>query len=174
MKNKSASFKFFNSPIPIIVVLFLFSVFLLIYIKYISGSTTLYTFSSVEGDYKFYNGTIYIGRDINYMGDTKMIFDGEDILLSDFEIGYYIKSNDDYIPISVVTKNDNIEGNGSLKKILEQTNFSFMEEHGDDAKFLSKENIKNIENLVFRINGKDKKNKDVSVEIPLEVSKLTN
>ena len=59
-----------------------------------------------------------------------------------------------------------------MKKIVAGTSFSFTETD-KDAVFLSKENVDNLKNLVFKISGKNKKGDEVKIEIPMVIEKVT-
>lgn len=172
--DKSSLFKFFNSPIPIIIVLGLLVVVLILYIKIIANSVTLYSFGGYNDDITFLNGTIYIGRDVNYFGDSKIKYDGKDIELYEFEIGYYIRRAEGDIKLAVVNSIEDMKDKGaSLKSIFENSDFSFTESH-KDANFLSDVNVENLDKLIFKVQGKDKKGNEVKMEVPLEISKITN
>lgn len=172
--DKSSLFKFFNSPIPIIIVLGLLVVVLLLYIKIIANSVTLYSFGGYNDDITFLNGTIYIGRDVNYFGDSKIKYDGKDIELYEFEIGYYIRREEGDIKLVAVNSIEDMKDKGaSLKSIFENSDFSFTESH-KDANFLSDVNVENLDKLIFKVQGKDKKGNEVKMEVPLEISKITN
>lgn len=168
-RHHSALFNFFNSPIPIFIALGIIIVVLLVYIKSLYSSVTLYTFGGYNDDITFLNGTIYIGRDINHFGDSKIKYDGKDITLYDFEIGYFIG---DFKLASIEAEDELKEKGASLKTILENNDFSFTESH-IDSKFFSEENIANLDKFVFKIKGKDKKGKEISIEVPLNVNKIT-
>lgn len=172
--NESSLFKFFNSPIPIIIVLGLLVLVLLLYIKIIANSVTLYSFGGYNDDITFLNGTIYIGRDVNYFGDSKIKYDGKDIELYEFEIGYYIRREEGDIKLVAVNSLEEMKDKGaSLKSIFENSDFSFTESH-KDANFLSDINVENLDKLIFKVQGKDKNGKEVKMEVPLEISKITN
>ena len=127
-KNNSKAFNFFNSPIPIFITLALIILVLLFYIKSISYGVTLYSFGGYNDDLTFLNGTIFIGRDVNYFGDSKIKYDGKDIELYDFEIGYYIRREDGDIKLTTINSIEDMKDKGaSLKSILENLNLSFSE-----------------------------------------------
>lgn len=165
---------FLMGPYAIIVVLIAFAIGLLAYTRFLAKSDTLYMFAGYEKNFSFFGGTIYEGLNVNYFSDSKVLYTGEDISLYDYELGYYIKDDGEYRPISV-TKSHDVKENSkgaSLKEVLMGTGFSFTETHRD-AVFLSKENIDNLDNLVFLIRGKDAKGEEIKMEIALEVDKIT-
>lgn len=178
-KNKITLGIILNSPISIIVVLILFSIGLLIYTRYLVRCNKIYTFSGYSSDFSFFGGTLYEGPNVNFFGDSKVLYTGENVELYDYEVGFYIKyGEDDYSPISAMTGIDTREDDtskqegASLKDILSGTDFSFTENH-KGAKYLSIKNMENLENLVFRITGKDGEGNSIDMEVPLEVEKIT-
>lgn len=176
-KEKQSFSKIMNNPISIIIVLIIFSILLMVYNRYLVSSTKLYTFSGFDKKYSILNGTIYTSRNINYFGDSKIYYNGDDIKLSSYEIGYYIKKDSSYQKISVMTSLSDsefthIEGSASLKELLQSTDFSFTET-SKEAVFMSKSNMKQIDKLIFKIYGKTESGEDVDIEIPLDVQKIS-
>lgn len=176
--EKAKVIKVLNSPNTIIFVLILLVIGLMVYSRFLVNCSHLYSFSGMEGDFWFTNGTIYVGRDLNYFGDSKVRYTGEDVVLYNFEIGYYIKDEDNYREVSIMTGYDVKDDDGkrlgaSLVEILSTTNFSFTETHGKEALYLSEENIEKLDNLVFRVKGYDEKDNPVDIVIPLEIAKIT-
>lgn len=175
-KNVSPISRFINSKTAIIVVLIIFSIGLLIYTRYLVRCNKVYTFYGYTNEFSFFGGTIYEGQTMNYFGDSKVLYTGKDINLSDYELGFYIKDGDDYNAVSVMkgyeTTSDDEVAYASLSDILMGSGLSFTETH-KEAQFLSKENMKNIDDLVFRVKGKDKSGKDVDIEVPMTVEKIT-
>ncbi len=168
-------FKVINSPISIIVVLALLVVGLMIYSRFLINATTLYRFSAYTEDFSIINGTIFVNHNLNYFGDSKVIYTGNDMKLYDFKVGYYIKNGGKYTTIGEYKGLDTAKEEGasaSLKEILLNMDLSFTETH-KNAEYMSVENIKNIEKMVFRITGKDKDDKDINIEIPVDVEKVT-
>lgn len=163
---------FLKSPHAIFLVLILFIIGLLIYTRFLTKATLLYSFSGYEEDFSILNGTIYVGHEVNYFGDSKIVYTGESLNLKDFEIGYYIKYDDSYEAISVTKKNEDVGDSIDLKEFLLNTDFSFTETH-KDAKFISNKTIDNIDKLVFAVRGKDANDEEVNIIVPLEISKLT-
>jgi len=168
----SSIYKFFNNPIPIIVTLIIFSICLMIYNRHIINSTSLYTFSGFNDTITIVNGTIYTGYNINYFADSKVIYTGENIRMKNYSMGYYLKNDNSYIEITSVNSNNELEGSASLKSIVETVDFSFTEVK-KDAFHLSKKNIANLDNLVFKIVGTDNSNNQISIEIPLIMTKIS-
>ena len=179
--KKSTVWNIINNPISIIVVLILFSIGLLVYSRYLVRCNKVYTFYGYTENFSFFGGTIYEGPLVNYFGDSKVLYTGEDIGLYDYEVGFYIHEDSEYRTIAVMKGYDTSGEDdsskkevkaASLKQILEGTSFSFTEAH-KDAQFLSTDNMKNLDKLVFRVHGKDKDGKDIDIEVPLTTEKIT-
>ncbi len=168
--------RIFGSPYTIIVVLMIFIVALLVYAKVLMRSNKVYTYSGYTKDFSFFGGAIYEGPIVNYFGDSKVLYTGEDETLYDYEVGYYIKYEDGYEPVSIAksraTTEDGSTKGASLKEIVGGTTFSFTETH-KDAKFMSRENMENLENLVFRIVGENEDGEEISYEVPMTIEKIT-
>jgi len=170
-KNISLS-KILNSKTTIIVVLVLLVIGLMIYSRYIIKRVELYTLSYFDENISILNGTIYSNYDINYFGDSKIIYEGEDYKLKNFNIGYYIKEGNKYNVVSEVTNIEDMDSSASLKELLETTDFSFTEAH-KDAKYLSKENLESLDNMVFLITGKLDDGEHLNIELPLDITKIS-
>ena len=170
-KKENKIVKFINSPFSIISVLIVLVIVLLAFNIYIVKSVNLYTISGYTEDFSFLNGSIYVGFDINHFDSSTIIYSGEEVVLSEFEIGYYIKDGDSYEKIAVMTSDGSEEG-VKLKELLETTDFSFTEVH-KDAMYLSSSNIKNLKGLCFKVSGTTTSDEEVSYEIPLDVEKIS-
>lgn len=165
--------KIFNSPIGIILALVLIVIGILFYNRYLVNVTNLYTFSGFSEDFSIMNGTIYTSYDINYFGDSKIIYTGDEKEVHDFKVGFYIKKGNEYWTITEIESMKGTEDiNVSFIDLVTSTDLSFTEPHRKAEK-LSKENVKMIDNLVYRITGKDKDDKDVDIEIPIDVVKVS-
>lgn len=166
MKNKIL--KVLHSYKAIIIVLIIIVIFLMALNLYIIKSNRLYNFSGFDEDFTIVNGTIYTSLNINRFTSPIIIYKGEDIILSEYEIGYYINLK----PISVL-KSQNVGSDEpiNLSLLIESFEFSFTEVH-KNAQFLNSNNIKDIEKMHFMISGKDNKNKDIFFDIPLNVKKI--
>lgn len=176
--DKSLAAKIFENPFSIIIVLIVFSISLMVYNRFLIKNITLYSFCGFEDKFSILNGTIYTSYDINYFGDSKVVYTGDDVDLLTYEIGYYIKTDSTYREVSVLKSDPSKEASDlkdltvSLKDLLNTTDFSFTEVK-KDAQFLSKENVKKLDKLIFRVKGKNEKSEEVNFEIPIEVEKVT-
>lgn len=173
-KNReSVVHKILNDPKSIIVALAVLVVAVLFYNRYLIGQIKLYSFSAYTKDFSFMSGTIYASYDLNYFSGAKILYSGEDETIYDFEMGYYIKEGSSYKDVAIAEVLDSAKDKGALlSELLDKTDFSFTEVKRD-AVYLSKDNLKSLENLVFRINGKDKDGEKIEIEVPLEVVKVS-
>ena len=128
-ENKVLNFlkKFFNSWQPILIVLILVIGGLLLFINHLMHATKTYMFNGVNDYVRILNGVaviddslaIFEGSDVDYIYE-------KDIMVTKYNIGYYVKVNGNYTPISVVSGDD--EDSLSLSKILEGgTTFNVIE-----------------------------------------------
>lgn len=165
---KKMTKKKINPYIPVCVVLTIFSFSVMLYHIYVNKSNSLYSFGGYNENITILDGTIYTGLDINRFSAPNILYNGKDYVLKEFTIGYYIKDE----KISV-TKSETKSGltEVHLSDIIKNTEFTFTENH-KDAVFFSKENIKNIKDLKFKIVGKTTKDEDISIEVPLDVTKI--
>lgn len=172
-KEKITFGKILNSPISIIVALACLVVGLMIYNRFLIGQVNLYVFSGYTNEFSFLSGTIYTSYDINYFGDSKVVYIGEDKTIFDFEAGYYIKNGENYKTIASAKGLESASDKGvSLKDLIEKSDYSFTEAK-KEAEYLSKENIENLDKLVYRIVAKDEKGEAVEIEVPLDIVKVT-
>lgn len=167
-KNQKTIKNKINPYLPICIVLAIFSFIVMMYHIYTKRNISVYSFGGYNENITILDGTIYTGLDINRFSAPNILYNGKDYVLKDFTIGYYIGNE----KVSV-TGSDNKTGLSDvhLSDIIKNTEFTFTENH-KDAVFLSKENIKNINNLVFKIEGKSTKDESVSISVPLEITKI--
>lgn len=164
--------EFLKNPISIIIYLIILVLVLLGCNYYLARSTSVYVFSGYSDQFTFMDGSIYIGNDINNFTSPNIIYSGEEILLSDYKVGYYIEDGKDYKVISVKEKEDEDEETVKLSELIESTEFSFTEYH-KGAQFFSKENIKNLEDLCFLVEGSDIEGEKISFKVELETVKVS-
>jgi len=160
---------FLNSLKAVCGALILIVLLVLIYHINYTKNINVYSFGGYNDEFTVLDGTIYIGNDINRFSSPNIIYSGSKIVLSEYTIGYYIGDN-----ALVVVSNKNIdELNGvNMKDIIENTEFSFTETHKNADKF-SKSKVKEINNLYFRVEGKTSDGGEISLKVPLEVTKIS-
>lgn len=141
---------------------------LMVFNLYIMKETSIYVFEGYEKDVTILDGTIFTSIRLNRLASPTIIYNGEDLTLSEYTIGYYI----DAIPISIISSENNGLTDVSLKEILSNSEFSFTESHSN-AKYLSHENLKNITQMIFKIKAKSNQNKEINIEVPLDVTKIS-
>lgn len=162
---------FLIGPYPIIIYLSILIIILLVFNYKLARTPILYTFSGETEEASILEGSIYIGNDINNFSAPNIIFNGDNISLKDYTIGYYIKDGKDLIELSIATTNQDKE-TVKIKDILNASEWSFTEQH-KNAKYFSKDNIEKLDKLCFIIEGTDSKDEEVSYTIPLTVTKIS-
>lgn len=168
-KNKFFE-KAFNNPHIIFAVMSIIMLFLIGYTRYIVHSHAVYTFEGESGDVAIYDGLIDLNRDVNYFVSGKIAYNGEDIKLKSYEMGYYICNKKNNIPLATETNEDE-KGKLSLNNVLTYSLFSFTEvTHGGNI--FTKKNKENLDNLCFILNGKDANDKEINILVKLKVNKM--
>lgn len=174
-ENKVLNFlkKFFNSWQPILIVLILVIGGLLLFINHLMHATKTYMFNGVNDYVRILNGVVVIddslaifeGSDVDYIYE-------KDIMVTKYNIGYYVKVNGNYTPISVVSGDD--EDSLSLSKILEGgTTFNVIESVSNEHYF-SKENVEALdEGLYFIMEFTPKKGDSVKLETKIDISNMS-
>lgn len=174
-ENKVLNFlkKFFNSWQPILIVLILVIGGLLLFINHLMHATKTYMFNGVNDYVRILNGVVVIddslaifeGSDVDYIYE-------KDIMVTKYNIGYYVKVNGNYKPISVVSGDD--EDSLSLSKILEGgTTFNVIESVSNEHYF-SKENVEALdEGLYFIMEFTPKKGDPVKLETKIDISNMS-
>lgn len=174
-ENKVLNFlkKFFNSWQPILIVLILVIGGLLLFINHLMHATKTYMFNGVNDYVRILNGVaviddslaIFEGSDVDYIYE-------KDIMVTKYNIGYYVKVNGNYTPISVVSGDD--EDSLSLSKILEGgTTFNVIESVSNEHYF-SKENVEALDDgLYFIMEFTPKKGDAVNVETKIDISNMS-
>lgn len=159
---------FIHSFKAICLVLVIVCIVLIIFNLYIMKETQIYSFGGYANDITISDGSIVTTLRINRFAAPSIAYNGEDVKMSEYEIGYYIGKQ----PISVISSKTNELTDVSLVELLKNSDFTFTENH-KDANSFSHENLKKLDNLLFRIYAKTKSDKEISIEVPLEVTKIS-
>lgn len=125
--------RFFNSMIPLLILSFATSIIAIIYAILVRNSTTCYTFYS-------YNEYISISSGVMTFTTKSNVFEGnkisyyakDDISILEYDMGYYFKSEDQFIPIIEASKTYDVPT--SLKAIVDSIDgFNFVEPSSGDS-----------------------------------------
>lgn len=162
----------FKSYKVIIICLVGICLFVLMYCNNLMKSCSTYLF---EGNSEYveidggvialnYNMNLFQGSNIKYIYDT-------DIVITSYDIGYYVLVGEEYLPLASMASDD--DGEVSLKKLIEgKDNFRVYEFSKSDYYFTD-DKIDNINNLYFIIKVKDTKGNEISDVIKLDIIKIT-
>ena len=167
-KKDNNLLKFLNSYQAICIALVAIILFMMVLNIYIAHSTSLYTFGGYSDGITILDGSIYIGRDVNHLTAPNIVYSKEEVMLEDYTIGYYIGDE----AVSVIKKSSVSDETIGLKAILDTADWSFTETH-KGANYLSKKNVKNLNDLNFKISAKDIEGNDISIIIKLDVTKIS-
>lgn len=176
MKKKKIMKKikeFFNSSRPIIVSLILIIIVLLIFSSYLMNSNKIYIFSGKSEYVDIHNGVVALNYDINLFEGSDIDYIKEkDITVTYYKIGYYVKDNDNLIPISVIEDQD--EEGFSLKALVEGISAFNLNELNKNNKHINTDNKKLFnKGLYFVIEAVDKKDNNITDITTLEITKIS-
>lgn len=165
--------KIIKSYHTIIICLIILCMFLMGYVWFLTGCNATYVFSGKNDYVEINNGVISLNYDINlFEGSDITYLKEKDIVLSEYKIGYYVKDNEVLKDLIVIS--DKNEYGFSLKALLEGINqFNISEPYQNKSHF-KKEIKNNLDNgLYFMIEGKTIKDKELSVVLEINTSKIS-
>lgn len=164
---------FFNSSQPLIVVLALMVVALLIYNINYSKHDTVYI-----GHYLQDNGSIgtihyFTNHKINLFYATPASFEGDDVDLYAYEIGYYYELGDKLKPF--IVRSGMQQEKVSLKKIINDNSYFNISELSTNKAYFTDEAKDNLDKLHFVVYGSTKKDDskiDYVLDFPIEFDQI--
>ena len=151
------------------MVLLIFTIFILFLIGYnktIIKNERLFIVEANKKSVNFSNGLVIINNKTHYFLSPKIKYDGENVILKNYTAGYYIGKRKIY-----EIKSNSSSDEFDLKGVIENENFSVYEPR-KKALIFSKEVLKKDIKIKFKLIGKTKKDKDFSLEIPLNVEEI--
>lgn len=163
-KTRNKVLEFLNSYNAICIALAIISISLIIYNRHISKKISVYNFGGAGDEFIILDGTIYTGLDINRFSAPSIIYLGEDKIIKDYKIGYYISDGE----ISVVEGDEEVD----LYSLIRNSDFTFTET-SKDAYAFSKDNIDNLDKLHFKIDGILNDKDKIEIDIPLDINKIS-
>ena len=158
---------FFRSYNAICVILVLVCVVMFIFNLYIMNETRIYVFGGYEDGITIMDGTIFTSIKTNRFSAPSISYTKDNYVLKEYKIGYFLGDDE----ISVITNESNDLSDVSLIELLQNTEFSFTETH-NGAMYFNHKNLKNIDNLTFKIIGKTTSDEDISINVTLNVTKI--
>ena len=87
--------------------------------------------------------------------------------MTKYKIGYYIGDE----PLSIISSETSGVSDVSLIELLQNSEYSFTENHSSALHFNHK-TLKNLEKMSFNIEGTTKSGEEISIKIPLNVTKI--
>lgn len=170
MKNKIK--KIIGSYHTIIVILILISFISIMNTNGILKETKVYTFDGKSNYVEINNGVISINHDVNLFEGSNIKYLEKDVILKEYDIGYYVIIDDEYVPIAsnAGTNNEGV----SLKAIIEgKDNFKVVEPSSNNYYF-TKEKIKKLDDkLYFIIKGIDLKDNEIKDVFAVNLMKVS-
>ena len=160
--------KLFHSHSLICAIFALVSIAVMIFNLYIMKENRVYVFGGYSDDVTVMDGSIFTSLQVNRFAAPSILYSGKDKTLSEYTIGYYIGDE----AISIISNETNDLKDISLIELIRNSQFSFTESH-NDAKFLSHNNLKNIDKLKFKIKAITNSKEEIAIEVPLDVTKIS-
>ena len=145
-------------------VLSLLIIFLIVYSANIVRGEKLYIVEGKKDNISFISGNLILNHKTHYFRAPTIKYDGKEIKLKSYKIGYYVNKKTIY-----EIKSNEDKKSFDLKAVVENESFNVYEP-SKDALVFNENVLKNIIDLKFIIVGKTTKNKDFKLEVPLEVS----
>ena len=167
--------KFFNNPIPLIIVLIALNGFLLLYISNYNEKNKIYVGSIEKTDVAVVNVHYFTNGDMNYFYASNALYNGEKKDIYSYEMGYYVKNmKGEFVPFATRSRKlDQALDLGTT--ITEMSGWNFAE--ADSApKFFTSEVLNNMEELYFIVKASTEENStkaDIYIEYPVETIKVT-
>jgi hypothetical protein len=172
-KFKEFISKFFHSTKPILVILIILVSILLIFCYKLMHNNKTYMFNGSSEYVTILNGVINLNDNLSlFEGSDLTYVNKNDVTITKYNIGYYVKINNKYVKLIASSKED--EDGLSLKGLINQMlNFNITEPINNDVYFTKKirNNIK--DNLYFIIECTTKDNKSFKDVIKIDVTDLS-
>lgn len=164
--------KIMHSYHIIIIILIIISFTCILYTNRILKETKIYTFEGSSKYVEINNGVISLSHDINLFEGSNIKYLEKDIILKEYDLGYYVIINNEYVPIasSAGTNNEGV----SLKALIEgKDNFKVVEPSSNDYYFTNEKIKKLDDKLYFIIKGIDLKDNEVIDIIDINLKKIS-
>lgn len=164
--------KILKSYQTILILLIILIVTLIIYTNYLVKNNDTYLFNANDEYVDIYNGVISLNYDINVFVGSDINYLKEDIKVSKYKIGYYVKINDTYKEF--IVKEDIDEEGFSLKNTIESISSYNLTELTKNKNYFSKEKIKALEDgLYFIIEAQTEKKETIYNKTDILLSKVS-
>lgn len=167
--------KFFNNPIPLIVLLIALNVYLLLYISGYNEKNRIFVGYVDKKEVQVVNIHYFTNGDMNYFYASNAAFIGEDEDIYSYQIGYYVVDKKNNF-IELATRSNSLDKKTSLKDVVEDmSGWNFAEQDRGEY-FFTDEVLRNMENLHFVIKASTKKDStaaDVYYDFKVETTKVT-
>ena len=167
--------KFFNSPVPLIVVLLFINAFLVIYISQYNAKNRIFVGYVDEEEVQVANIHYFSNGAMNYFYASNALYLADDQDIYSYQIGYYVvDSKNNYIELA--TRSNSLENSTSLKDVVdEMSGWSFAEADKSEY-FFTSEVLKYMDNLHFVIKASTEEGStsaDVYYDFKVDTTKVT-
>lgn len=168
--------KFFNNPLPMLIVLTAIIVVLLLYIMKHGQESKIFVGKIIKDDVQVVNVHYFANNDMNYFYASNAAYLGENKKIYSYQIGYYAVSEDGEF-YELATRSDKLDKASPIKDIVAENSGWSIGELADKDYFFDSDVLHNIENIHFVILASTDKEKpndpDITVDYQVELTKLT-
>lgn len=167
--------KFFNNPIPLIIVLIALNGFLLLYISNYNDKNRIYVGSIDKTDISVVNVHYFTNGDMNYFYASNAAYLGEDKKVYSYEMGYYVKNmKDEFVPFA--TRSRKLDEPVTLATTVSEMSGWNFAEADSTTKFFTSEVLNYMDELYFIVKASTEENStkaDIYIEYPVDTIKVT-
>lgn len=164
-KNKKL-IRFLKSQSMVSLVLAFLVLFLIVFNNKLIQNEKIYVIEGSNKKVVLKTGSVAMNNKIVFFNGPKISYHGKDVELKNYKMGFYVNNKKIY-----ETKNLDEDTTYSLKMVLDNNSFNFMDSR-KNSNIYTKDVIKNIEKMKFKLTGTDKNGKKISISIPLMVSEV--
>lgn len=169
---KEKIIKIFKSYKTIIIFLLMLCLFILMYCNKLMNSCSTYLFEGKSDYIEINSGVIALNYNMNLFqgSNIEYIYD-KDIVITNYDIGYYILIDEEYQPLATLASDE--ENEISLKKLIEGKDTFRVYEFSKSNYYFTKDKLNNINNLYFIIKATDTKGNNITDLTKLDIIKIT-
>ena len=166
--------KVFNSPHLLVSILLLIIIVMISYTFYLTNSNRTFTFNGRGEHVSILNGAISLNHDANiFIGSHITYIAEEDVILVDYEIGYFLRRGLEYFPLVTILGED--ERGFSLRLILQHNSIFNITELSRNRYFFDRASIRKLQNegLFFIIKGTTIEGEEIFDKVELNLNQVS-
>lgn len=165
--------KILNTPKTLIIFLIFIIMILLVFTNHLMKTNKTYMFSGSSDYVTVLNGVISLSHDVNLISGSDVEYiNEEDVMVTSYNIGYYVLKDNTLIPLVIKTGHD--EEGFSLKGLINEMSAYNISEPYRNKAFFTKDILNNLESgLYFMIEGKTIDDEEILDKIELNLTKMS-